>query len=65
MPPKKGKKGAEKKGKGDAVDGDTKADQKRIIDEIYHAPDISEYPMNLEMAQNLVETENIEFLVLV
>jgi len=63
MPPKKGKgNGKAKKSEGD---NDTKAEQKRIIDEIYNAPDIGDYPMNLEMAQKLVETENIEFLVLV
>ena len=63
MPPKKGKK-APAKGKGDAADGDVKAEQMRIITEIYNAPEIGEYPMNLEMVQKLVETENIEFLVL-
>jgi len=42
MPPKKGK----AKGKGKAVvDDDTKAEMKRIIDEIHKAPDISAYPM--------------------
>ena len=64
MPPKKGKKAAAK-GKDNGPDADIKAEQRRIIDEIHKAPDISEYPMDLEMAQKLVETENIEFLVLV
>ena len=42
MPPKKGKKG---KGKGKKEgDDDTKQEQKRIIDEIYNAPSIEEYP---------------------
>ena len=43
MPPKKGKgKGKKAKNEGDA---DTKAEQKRIIDEIYNVPTIEEYPM--------------------
>lgn len=46
MPPKKGKgKKAPAKGKGDGADGDIKAEQSRIIDEIYKVPDISDYPM--------------------
>ena len=40
---KKGKKGGAKKGKGGA-DDDTKAEMKRIIDEI-HTSSIEEYPM--------------------
>ena len=44
MPPKKGKgKGKGKKSK-DAGDPDIKAEQNRIIDAIYSAPDISDYP---------------------
>ena len=54
----KGKKGA-------AVDDETKNEMKRIMMEIYNAPDITDYPTNLEQAQKLVETENIEFFVLV
>ena len=54
----KGKKGA-------AVDDETKNEMKRIMMEIYNAPDIVDYPTNLEQAQKLVETENIEFFVLV
>jgi len=42
MPPKNGK--AKAKVNGDA-DNVTKTEQKRIIDEIYKAPDISDYPM--------------------
>ena len=44
MPPKKGKKGGAKKGKGDG-DADTVAEKKRIIEEIYAAPTIEDYPM--------------------
>lgn len=50
MPPKKGKKGGAKKGKDSGPDADIKAEQRRIIDEIHKAPDIGEYPMDLEMA---------------
>ena len=44
MPPKKGKgkKGAKK---GKEGDDDTKAEKKRIIDEIHNSKDIQEYPM--------------------
>ena len=37
----KGKKGA-------AVDDETKNEMKRIMMEIYNAPDITDYPTNLE-----------------
>ena len=43
-------KGGAKKGKDSGPDADIKAEQRRIIDEIHKAPDIGEYPMDLEMA---------------
>ena len=62
---KKKKGGGGKGKKGGAVDDETKEEMKRIMMEIYNAPSIEDYPTNLEQAQKLVETENIEFYVLV